>query len=175
MRIAELKKKDYQGFELVVSCDTSYYYDLRERGGGTMLTWELVKTPCQRQHMEWTERLFRDCWDDPRVWGVWDGSTLSALMEVTPERRLNRLRITNLYVDENYRRQGVGRMLVARAREIALEQHRRALVTEVQSMNWGACAFCAAMGMRIIGFDSAGYYNDGASQRSFPLLMGITL
>ncbi len=172
MRITELKRKDFQGFELVVSCDSSCCYDLRERGGGTMLTYELVKTPCPRRHLEWTERLFRSCWDDPRVYGVWDNATMAALMEVTPERERNRLRITSLYVDESYRRQGVGRMLVSRAMDMAREQRRRALVAEVRSGNWGALSFGAEMGMKIIGFDAAGYFNDGAQARSFPILLG---
>ncbi len=172
MRIAELNRKNYQGFELMVACDTSFYYGIRERGGGTMLTWELVRTACPRYHMEWTERLFRDCWDDPRVYGVWDGQNMAALMEVTPERALDRLRITNLYVDEKYRRQGVGRMLLSRAVDIAREQKRRAVVAQVHSANSGAIAFLTEMGMKIVGFDTMGYTNDGMKDRSFPILMG---
>ena len=172
MKIAELDRKSYHGFELLVSCDTSCYYSLRERGGGTMVTYELIRTACPRHHMEWTERLFRDCWDDPHVYGVWDGANMTAMMEVTPEKIRNRLRITSLYVDEKYRRQGVGRMLVSRAMDIAREQKRRALVAEIQSANWGAYSFLTEMGLKVIGFDLRGYTNDGMKDRSFPILMG---
>ena len=175
MLITELNREEYQGFEVVMAYDTSCYYALRERGGGTMLTYELVKTPCPRRRMEWTGRLYLRRWDDPHVYGVWDGRTMAALMEVTPERGRNRLRVTHLFVDEKYRRQGVGRMLIARALEVAREQGRRSLVAEVQSDNWGAIAFGEAVGMKIIGFDADGYPDSGGRVRTFPLEMGRTL
>ncbi len=176
MKITDLKRKDYEGFEVLMGYDTSCRYALRERGGGGMLTYELVKTPCPRRHVEWIGRLYESRWDDPRVYGVWDGQNMAALMEITPEIALNRLRITNLFVDEKYRRQGVGRMLVARAEEVAAQQGRRCLVASVQSDNWGAISFGAEMGMKIIGFDAFGYANgDKQGGGLFPLEMGKTL
>lgn len=175
MRITELKRRDYDGFELLMDYDTSCYYALRERGGGTMVTYELVKTPCPRRHVEWTGKLFELRWDDPRVYGVWDGQTMAALMEVTPEIAFNRLRITGLFVDENYRRQGVGRMLVSRAAEIAAGQRRRCLVAQVQSDNWGAIVFAGEVGMKIVGFDAFGYANGTAGGGAFPIEMGMEI
>ncbi len=169
MRITELDRRDYDGFELVMGYDTSFYYALRERGGGTMVTWELVKTPCRRHHVEWAVRLFDRRWEDPRVYAVWDGQTMAAVMEITPERAADRLRISSLYVDENYRRQGVGRMLVTRASEIAAGQRRRCLTARVRSDNWGAVAFGAEMGMGIVGFDAL--YRAG-EDGIFPLELG---
>ena len=92
-------------------------------------------------NMKFEDHLFAPHWDDPHAYGLWDGTQLVAIMEVTPETWNNRLRITNLFVQEGYRRRGFGTLLMTRAREIARAQGRRALILETQSCNYPAISF----------------------------------
>lgn len=158
MRMGELPRELYEGFELVFSYDTSAYYEVRLRESGHVLSAEFLRVPCQRMHREFTGRLFEKHWQDPHAYGVWDGDELLGVMEVTPEWN-KRLRITNLCVREGFRRRGLGTMFMTRARELARAQGLRGIILETQSCNAGAIAFYRSQGLTLQGFDASCYTN----------------
>lgn len=158
MRMGELPRELYEGFELVFSYDTFAYYEVRLRTGSHVMSAEFLRVPIPRMHKEFTSRLFENYWADPHAWGVWDGEELLAVMEVTPEWS-NRLRITNFCVREGFRRRGLGTMLMTRAKELARAQGRRGIILETQSCNTGAIAFYQSQGLTLQGFDASAYSN----------------
>ena len=175
MHISELPKAQFQGYELVFSYESRAYYDLRLRSSENVFSVELVKTPCAPLHREFTDRLFAAHWDDPHAWGLFDGRDLRAVMEVTPENWNNRLRITNLCVQDGFRRRGYGSLLITKAREIARSQRRRALILETQSCNTAAISFYLAQGFTLMGFNACEYSNEDPQRHEVRLEMGCLL
>ena len=175
MRIAELSREQYEGYELIFTYESKAYYDLKLRSTKNVFALEFVRTPCPPVHKEFTATLFAPHWDDPKAYGFWDGNQLLAVMEVTPETWNNRLRITNLFVQDGYRRRGIGTLLMTRAREIARAQGRRALILETQSCNSGAIAFYLNQGFSFMGFNACEYSNKDAQNHEVRIEMGCLL
>lgn len=175
MRISELPREQYEGYQLVFSYDSRAYYDLRIRTSENVFSLEFVRTPCAPLHKEFVDHLFAPHWDAPRAFGLWDGSQLLAIMEITPENWNNRLRITNLYVQEGYRRRGYGTLLMTKAREIARSQRRRALILETQSCNSAAISFYLAQGLTFMGFNACEYSNEDAQRHEIRIEMGCLM
>lgn len=175
MRIAELPREQFEGYELVFTYDSRAYYDLRLRQTENVFALEFVRTPCPLIHKEFTDKLFAPHWDDPHAWGLWDGKELLAVMEVTPEGWNNRLRVTNLFVRDGYRRRGYGSLLMTKAKEIARSQGRRAVILETQSCNSAAIAFYLSQGFSLMGFNSCEYSNEDISRHEVRMEMGYLL
>lgn len=175
MHFSELSKEQFQDYELVFSYDSKAYYDLRLRCTENVFSLEFVKTPCAPVHKEFTDQLFARHWDDPHAYGLFDGRDMRGLMEVTPENWNNRLRITNLIVEEGFRRRGYGSLLITKAREIARAQHRRAIILETQSCNAGAIAFYLSQGLTFMGFNACEYSNEDAARREVRIEMGCLM
>ena len=175
MRILELPREKYDGYELTFSYTSNAYYDLKLRASENMFFAELVKTPCAPIRKEFSDPLFAPYWDDPHVFGLWNDDKMYGIMEVSPEKWNNRLRVTNLLVMEGYRRRGYGSLLLTKAKEIARAQGRRALILETQSCNSGAIAFYLSQGLTLMGFNSCEYSNNDIEKHEFRVEMGCLL
>ena len=95
-----------------------------------------------------------------------------ACIEVTPEEWSNRLLVTELWVSKELRGKGVGKRLMDKAKEIAAEQKRRAVILETQSCNTGAIGFYLHEGFELIGFDTCCYTNDDIGRREVRINLG---
>ena len=175
MRIAELPREQYDGFELVFSYTSKAYYDLRLRTGANVFACEFVRTPCQPVHKEFVDKLFAPHWDDPHAYGLWDGNQLVGVIELTPETWNNRLRVTNLCVQEDRRRRGFGTLLMTKAKEIARAQKRRALILETQSCNAAAIAFYLSQGFTFMGFNACEYSNEDIERHEIRIELGCLI
>lgn len=98
-----------------------------------------------------------------------------ACIETCPEEWSNRLMVTELWVHEDYRRQGIAHALMAVAKEQARLERRRAIILETQSCNAGAIAFYLQEGFTLIGFDSCCYKNCDLERKEVRLDMGLIL
>jgi ribosomal protein S18 acetylase RimI-like enzyme len=172
MHISELPRDRFEGYEVFFSYDSKGFYDLKMRCTENVFALEFVRTPCAPVHKEFVDHLFASHWDDPHAYGLWDGKDMRAILEVTPENWNNRLRVTNLCVQDGYRRRGLGTLLMTRAREIARAQHRRALILETQSCNTGAIAFYLNQGLSLMGFNACEYSNQDVEKHEIRLEMG---
>ena len=112
-------------------------------------------------------------WENPEAYGVVDeqGKVL-ACIEVTPEEWSNRLLVTELWVSKELRGKGVGKRLMDKAKEIAAEQKRRAVILETQSCNTAAIGFYLHEGFELIGFDTCCYTNDDIGKKEVRLNLG---
>lgn len=175
MHISELPREQFEGYELFFSYESKAYFDLRLRTSENVFSAEFVRTPCAPIRKEFTDRLFAPWWDDPKAFGLWDGKEMLGILEITPENWNNRLRITNLCVQEGFRRRGIGTLLMTRAREIARAQHRRALILETQSCNTAAIAFYMSQGLSFMGFNTCEYSNEDIPRQEVRIEMGCLL
>ena len=119
--------------------------------------------------------LFSDWLFEPVAFGAFDGDTLLGVMCLSMEEWNRRLRVAELWVDEAYRHQGVGKALMTHAIDYARQKHARALVLETQSCNEPAIRFYLSCGFRLIGLDTTHYSNTDIFNREVRLEMGFDL
>lgn len=119
--------------------------------------------------------LFSDWLTEPVAFGAFDGDTLLGVMSLGMEDWNNRLRVAELWVDEAYRHQGVGKSLMAQAVDFARQKQARAVVLETQSCNEPAIRFYLSCGFRIIGLDTTHYSNRDILDHEVRLEMGLDM
>ena len=131
---------------------------------------EIVHTP---EEYDFPDSLYQEHWEKAEAYGVLglDG-TLLACIEVCPEEWSNRLMVTELWVSENLRSQGVGKKLMDKAKDIALHKNRRAIILETQTCNTNAIGFYLHEGFELIGFDTCCYTNNDIGRREVRLDLG---
>lgn len=95
-----------------------------------------------------------------------------ACIEVCPEEWSNRLIVTELWVSDELRNKGIGKRLMNKAKEIAINQKRRAVILETQSCNTNAIGFYLHEGFELIGFDTCCYTNNDMKRREVRINMG---
>jgi ribosomal protein S18 acetylase RimI-like enzyme len=100
---------------------------------------------------------------------------LIAAIETAVEEWSNRLKVTELWVDDAYRRKGIATALMNIAVQRARDEKRRLIMLETQSCNEGAISFYLAYGFTLIGFDACAYKNNDLECKEVRMEMGIFL
>ena len=164
---------------------TEAYYDIQmedmEEGFQIKLQKRKADPPISHypEEYDFPHKLYQADWEKATAWGIVEERNgkreLRACIETCPEEWSNRLIITELWVHEEMRRQGVGHQLMAIAKEQAKREKRRAIILETQSCNVGAIAFYRKEGFVLIGFDSCCYSNQDMQRREVRLDMGYFL
>ena len=95
------------------------------------------------------------------------------VIEVNQESWNQRLRITELLINDNYRRQGIGKALIKIAKEEVEKQGCRMLILETQSCNTKAIDFYLKEGFKLIGIDTGCYSNNDVEKNEVRLEFGI--
>lgn len=121
---------------------------------------------------EFPDRLYLDYYPFAKAQGVIIDNRLIAAIETAVESWSERLRITEIWVSEEYRRQGIGKALIEVAKERTVKENYRALVLETQSCNVNAIDFYLSQGFTLIGFDTCFYQNDDIQRKHVRLEFG---
>ena len=98
-----------------------------------------------------------------------------AFLELSQEDWSNRLCINELLVEEAYRGQGIGHLLMEKTKEIGLANGNRALVLETQTCNDLAIHFYRSCGLSVIGLDTFHYSNEDIEKKEVRLEMGCRI
>ena len=102
---------------------------------------------------------------------VEENGRLVGLLDAEVESWRRILKVWNLLVDEEYRRQGIGTALMRRAHEFARENDCRAISAETQTTNWPALSFYLKMGFRVCGVDDHSYTNRDVERKEVALFL----
>ncbi|TKJ30994.1 MAG: hypothetical protein CEE40_02770 [Chloroflexi bacterium B3_Chlor] len=102
---------------------------------------------------------------------VEENGRLVGLLDAQVEAWRRVLKVWNLLVDEEYRRQGIGTELMRRAHEFARENDCRAIAAETQTTNWPALKFYLKMGFRVCGVDDHSYTNRDVERKEVALFL----
>ncbi len=102
---------------------------------------------------------------------VEDNARLIGFLDAEIESWRKVVKIWDILVDEDHRRQGIGTELMRRAREFATKNSCRALVVETQTTNWPALNFYLKMGFRICGVDDHFYTNRDPDRKEVALFL----
>ena len=178
--IIALPKEKWKGAVIPLVTRSDSYYDLEiqplDSSGCTIsLTRkqaeeEIVHTP---EEYDFPDSLYQEHWENAEAFGiVSENGDLLACIEVCPEEWSNRLMVTELWVSDGLRRQGIGKRLMDKAKEIAANQNRRAVILERQSCNTNAIGFYLHEGFELIGFDTCCYTNNDIGRREVRINLG---
>ncbi|WP_313126683.1 GNAT family N-acetyltransferase [Proteiniclasticum ruminis] len=178
LTLMHLKKEQWKGTILPLDYVSTEYYDVKilenSVGFEISLTKEPLATPFIRRSEEkgHPDKLYEDYLENPYAWGYLDGDKLVAALETSSENWSNRLRISELFVEESHRRKGLGNRLMAIAKEQTRREKRRALILETQSSNVPAITFYLKEGFTLIGFDACAYSNEDLQRKEVRLELG---
>lgn len=180
-KIEVLNKEDWKGYILPIAYTSKEAYRMKITKKVNDSQFEIIKTKLDKEiksspeDHDFSDCLFQDHWDNPQAFGVIVNTKLVAAIEVTEENWNNRLRITELWVHDDYQRQGIGKRLVETCVKLAIKTKRRAIVLETQSSNTKAIDFYFKNNFEIIGFDTIHYSNDDLKKDTYRLEMGRML
>ncbi len=118
----------------------------------------LFPKPVEKElEVSWMKDFLRD----PRLFAAMTGQgEMAGYLELNLERWNNRMRVTNLFVEEPFRGQGAGFCLMEHAFSVSRRAGARMMVLETQSCNLPAIRFYQSMGYAIGGFDLFHYSNE---------------
>ncbi len=176
--IIHLPKDKWKGTIIPIEYTASQYYDVimdeNERGFSVNLIRRDFSSPVTHtaEEYDYPDKLYEDHYEHAYAWGILHEDRLVAAMETNPEIWSNRLRITEIWVSEAFRRQGIGHALIEIAKEQARRERRRAVILETQSCNINAIDFYRHEGFTLIGFDSCSYTNKDMERKEVRLEMG---
>lgn len=176
--IIHLPKEQYKDHLIPITYTTGEYYDVAvqpEAAGFTVtIRKESFLNPVTHtpEEYDYPDKLYADYLQKPCAWGILDQGRLIAAIETDPEEWSGRLRITELWVDSDYQRQGIGHALMEVAREQARFERRRALILETQSCNVNAIGFYLHEGFTLIGMDTCCYTNNDPQRKEVRLELG---
>jgi len=174
--IVELAKKDAYLREIRSTYSTNHYYDVSVcRGSGSWrieLTRKALDSPLDRNYHG---KLFEDHIEEPRVFAAVVSDNQVGWIELGYDKWNNRMRVWELLVEIDFRRIGIGTLLMNHAVKIAKEKGARMLVLETQTNNAGAIDFYLRFGFELIGFDATAYSNEDIGKREVRLELGLKL
>jgi ribosomal protein S18 acetylase RimI-like enzyme len=176
VRIVELSKTEAYLRTLRSKHSTSEYYDLSvQHGPGFWKIGLSRKTFGTLLEKEYKGRLFEDHVEEPRVFAALLGERQVGWIELGYSKWNNRMRVWEFLVEEEFRRRGVGTLLMSYAVKIAKEKGARMLVLETQTNLAPAIDFYLAFGFEFIGLDTAAYSNEDIDKKEVRLELGLKL
>ena len=176
--IVHLPKEKWKGTILPIKYETKEYYDVcvneTDEGfaieiGKKEFTQPVTHSP---EEYDFPDKLYEDYQENAYAWGVLVNDQLVAAIETDQELWSNRLRITDLWVADEYQNQGIGHALVEMAKEQARRERRRAIILETQSCNAKAIDFYRHEGFTLIGMDTCCYKNNDLDRKEVRLEFG---
>jgi ribosomal protein S18 acetylase RimI-like enzyme len=174
--IIELQKSDAYLREIGSKFTTSYYYDVAIRGEAGFWQIELTRKPFDETlDKNYYGKLFEDHVEEPRVLAALCGDRQVGWLELGYDRWNNRMRVWELLVEDEFRKRGIGTLLMSHAVRIAKEKGARMLVLETQTNNDVAVKFYLDFGFKLIGLDIAAYSNEDLEKREIRLELGLKL
>lgn len=177
-KIEHLPKDQWKGQILPIGYTTKEYYDVavnqQQKGFEVIIERKTFPKPVKHTPEEdgFSDKLYEDHWTEAYAWGIVLDGQLTAAIETAQENWSNRLRITELWVADEYQKKGIGHKLIEAAKEQARLEQRRAIILETQSCNVNAIDFYLHEGFHLIGFDSCCYENNDLDRKEVRLELG---
>ena len=176
MKLVKLLKEKYKDKKITYQYTTDKYYDVEyaESKDGWKIEF-VLKHFDKEQAKEFTESLFKDYQEPTQGFGIEVDGKIVAWLVVGVENWNKRLRIWELLVEQGYRRQGLGKMLMEKAEEIAKRNNMRMLILETQTCNFGAIEFYKKYGFHLTGCDLNCYHDDDIQRKEVRVEMSCLL
>ncbi|MDF2907325.1 MAG: GCN5-related N-acetyltransferase [Herbinix sp.] len=176
--IVHLSKEKWKGTVIPIRYTTKQYYDVTTNKTDDGFSVEIAKKNFDEpvthspEEYDFPDKLYEVHRANAFAWGVFVEDELIAAIETDPEIWSNRLRITELWVAEQYQKRGIGHALMEIAKEQARRERRRAIILETQSCNVNAIDFYLHEGFSLIGMDTCCYRNNDLQRKEVRLELG---
>ena len=176
VRIIELMKSDLSLPKLNYHYIATSFFDMPIVQGTKSWKIELIQNPLEKPlEKSFTGNFFEEHIEEPRAFATVLNDNQVGWIEVGYEKWNNRMRVWEFLVKDEFRRMGIGTLMMDYAVKVAKEKGARMLVLETQSCNVAAIAFYLKQGFTLIGFDSAAYSNTDIEKKEVRIEMGLTL
>ena len=176
VEIVELAKEDAYLKEIGSKYTSSHYYDLSVRRDSEGWRLDLARKAFDETlNKNYRGKLFEDHVQEPRVFAARVGDREVGWIELGYEKWNNRMRVWELLVAEEFRKQGIGTQLMNHAVSFARQKGARMLVLETQTNNATAIDFYLRFGFDLVGLDTAAYSDDDVGKREVRVEMGSRL
>jgi len=176
IKIVELFKEKLPFSKLKFKYSTKNHYAvtiLRKKDRWEIkLVLETLPKPTEKR---FEDGLFQDFIDEPRVFTAELEGKQVGWIELGFQKWNKRMRIWELLVKEEFRRNGIGTLLVDHAVKLSRKRRARMLVVETQSCNVPAINFYLKNGFELIGFDVAAYSNEDIKRKEVRLEFGLKI
>lgn len=173
MEIELLDNETYKGKKLIFKYKTEYFYDIETKENEYEFNFSLVKKPYNKiMKKQFEDTLISEWLENPKLFGAVEKGNIIGYLELSHEQWNNRMRISNILVEESHRGKGIGKVLIEKAYLTAVEEKARMLILETQSCNFSAISFYRSCGFSIVGFDLSAYSNEDVSKKEFRIEMG---
>jgi len=161
------------GQQFSIVYQTTGYYDLVESAQEGKIQFTFVKR-CFDQPIDkaFNIELAPDYYVDAIDYAISEQGLVIAILEIAHEHWNNRLRVTELWVHEDHRHEGIGKKLLDFAEQKGKEFGARARGLETQSGNLPAIGLYRKCGFELIGFDKTAYSNEDVPKHEIRLEMG---
>lgn len=177
--IIHLPKEQWKNHILPMDYTSDFYYDVSIEQKDEAFVASFVRKAAlppithTGEEYDFPDKLYQDFWEKAYAWGILEEGKLVGAIETCPEEWSNRLRVTELWVAEGFRRKGMGHALMSVAKEQARLERRRAIILETQSCNSAAVSFYLKEGFSLIGFDACCYANNDLARREVRMELGF--
>lgn len=162
----------YKGKKLIFNYSTNYYYDCVVDD----FSISFIRKPfLNEEKKQFEDTLLSDWLEDPELYAMIDNNQPIGYVELSHERWHNMIRISNIWVDDKYRHQGIGSKLMEKAITRSQKLNVRAIVLETQSCNDYAIRFYKKHGFQFIGCDILAYSNEDVQKHEVRIEMGKVL
>lgn len=160
--IRELSQEEFDYHELHYTYSSNEHYVPSVKSEKDIFSCTFERKPLDKTYFHDSyDTLFQEYWQDVSAFGIKhpEKDEFIAYLEIAREEWNDRLRITNLLVAPEYRKNGIGTMLIEKAKEIARLEDRRVIVLETQSCNVPAIDFYLKNGFSFAGTNLYFYSN----------------
>lgn len=168
--IRELKKSEFMGYELKFKYKTRQYYDVIRQKGLFSISLELKEFDKEIEK-KFTGKLFEEYLENPTAYQILSNDVVVGVMEIDRESWSNRLRITELLINEEFRGLGYGSKLIEKAKEVAQKENFREIILETQSCNYSAIQAYITNGFVVNGLDLSCYSNNDVKSKEVRIEM----
>lgn len=177
MEIVSLDRQEYDYFPLHYHYVTSEYYEVCRAEDKSSFGVSFVRKAFdESREYDNTDTLFQEYWKNPRAFGVKSGDgKIIAFLEFDTEEWNNRIIMTQLLVDENFRGKGIGTMLIDYVKEHAVRENYRIITLETQNTNVPAIDFYKRVGFTFCGTNLFFYSNDDIGENEVMIEMAYLL
>lgn len=169
----EIKQLDqsYQGtpIHFLVKTDGYFHADVHQDCDSFGVMFRYTPFPKQKQ-FQFEDVLMSEWLDHPLVFGAFEDDQLTGFVEVNQEWN-NRLRISNIFVEEVARKQGVGSKLMEYVKTYSRSLNIRGIILETQSYNVAAIRFYQKHGFQFLGCDLSAFSNEDVDHQEIRLEM----
>ena len=174
--IVGLQKDQYKGFKIPIQYVTWEHLRIEQDAIGGVTEIRLVPTRFPAPKIKSYEmEFYPPYYEHAEAYGAFDKNDLIAAIEVNEETWNKRLRVTELWVADAWRRKGYGSLLLSHAKRLAKEKGCRMVILETQSCNTASLELYRKNGFSIVGLDLSCYQNDDVERGEVRLELGCPI